>query len=53
MREYFSADASVSDCRGFAFIEYSLFCSMEKTGQVDAFRRGNYATARGPGVCRI
>ena len=53
MREYFSADASVGDCRGFAFIEYSLFYSMEKTGQVAAYRRGNYATARGPGTCPI
>ena len=53
MREYFSADARVSDCRGFTFIECSFFCSMEKTGQVDAFRGGNYTTARGSGICRI
>lgn len=36
MREYFSADASVGGCRGFASIEYSFFYTMETKGQVGA-----------------
>ena len=36
MREHFSVDASVGNCRGFASIEYSFFYTMETKGPVDA-----------------